>query len=112
MQTMKTNGNKIAVLADMLELGEQAEELHLLIGRNAAQYGIDVLLTFGTLSKYIHNTALVEQKAHFENKTALVEYLIHTLADGDIVLIKGSRGMKMEEVVMNLSEQLSPKVSK
>jgi len=52
----------------------------------------------------------VETKAHFENKSTLTEYLMHTLTDGDIVLVKGSRGMKMEEVIMNLSEQLSQKV--
>jgi UDP-N-acetylmuramyl pentapeptide synthase len=73
------------------------------------QYGVDILLTFGTLSKYIHDAALVESKAHFENKSALTAYLMHTLADGDIVLVKGSRGMKMEEVIMNLKDQLLPK---
>jgi UDP-N-acetylmuramoyl-tripeptide--D-alanyl-D-alanine ligase len=109
LQSMKVTGKKIAVLADMLELGEQSEELHRQIGKNTARYGVDILLTFGPLSKAIHDTAVVETKAHFENKTALTEYLIRMLADGDIVLVKGSRGMKMEEVILNLSEQLSPK---
>ena len=106
---MKAKGKKIAVLADMLELGEQAEELHQQIGKNTGEYGVDILLTFGTLSKYIHDAALVETKAHFENKSALSAYLMHTLADGDIVLVKGSRGMKMEEIITSLREQLSPK---
>jgi UDP-N-acetylmuramyl pentapeptide synthase len=110
LQSMKVTGKKIAVLADMLELGEQAEELHRLIGKNTARYGVDILLTFGPLSKSIHDTALVETKAHFENKSILTEYLLRMLADGDIVLVKGSRGMKMEEVIVSLSEQLSPKV--
>ncbi|MCX6122287.1 MAG: UDP-N-acetylmuramoyl-tripeptide--D-alanyl-D-alanine ligase [Ignavibacteriales bacterium] len=109
LQAMKATGKKIAVLADMLELGGQAEELHQHIGKNTTRYGIDILLTFGSLSKFIHDAALVGTKAHFENKSTLIEYLLHTLADGDVVLVKGSRGMKMEEVVMNLSEQLSPK---
>jgi UDP-N-acetylmuramoyl-tripeptide--D-alanyl-D-alanine ligase len=109
LQAMKSTGKKIAVLADMLELGEQAEELHQQIGKNTARYGVDILLTFGSLSKFIHDAALVGTKAHFENKSTLTTYLLHTLTDGDVVLIKGSRGMKMEEVVMNLSEQLSPK---
>ncbi|MGD1046094.1 MAG: UDP-N-acetylmuramoyl-tripeptide--D-alanyl-D-alanine ligase [Bacteroidota bacterium] len=109
LQTMKATGKKIAVLADMLELGNQAEELHRLIGKNTARYGVDILLTFGPLSKSIHDAASVETKAHFENKSALTEYLTHTLANSDIVLIKGSRGMKMEEVIMNLSEQLATK---
>ena len=109
LQVMKAKGKKIAVLADMLELGEQAEELHQQIGKNTGEYGVDILLTFGTLSKYIHDAALVETKAHFENKSALSAYLMHTLNDGDIVLVKGSRGMKMEEIITSLREQLSPK---
>jgi UDP-N-acetylmuramoyl-tripeptide--D-alanyl-D-alanine ligase len=109
LQAMKTKGKKIAVLADMLELGPQAEELHRQIGKSTARYGVDILLTFGSLSKSIHNAAMVETKAHFENKIALTEYLMHALADGDIVLVKGSRGMKMEDVVIGMSEQLSLK---
>jgi UDP-N-acetylmuramyl pentapeptide synthase len=106
---MKTTGKRIAVLADMLELGMQAEELHKQIGKNTARNGVNILLTFGTLSKCIHESALVETKAHFENKTALTEYLIRLIADGDSVLVKGSRGMKMEEIIMSLTEQLSLK---
>ena len=109
LQAMKATGKKIAVLADMLELGEQAEELHRQIGKNTARYGVGILLTFGPLAKFINDNASVETKAHFENKSVLTEYLTHTLTDGDIVLIKGSRGMKMEEVIMNLNEQLLPK---
>jgi len=109
LQSMQATGKKIAVLADMLELGEQSEELHRQIGKNTARYGVDVLLTFGPLSKSIHDAAVVETKAHFDNKTALTEYLIRMFADGDIVLVKGSRGMKMEEVILSLSEQLSSK---
>lgn len=109
LQAMKATGKKIAILADMLELGEQAIELHQQIGKNTARCGIDILLTFGTLSKFIYDAASVETKAHFENKSALTECLMNILTDGDIVLVKGSRRMKMEEVIMNLSEQLSPK---
>jgi len=109
LQTMKSSGKKIAVLADMLELGNQAEELHRQIGKNTARCGVDILLTYGTLSKFIHSTASVETKAHFDNKSALIEFLKHSFSDGDIVLVKGSRGMKMEEVVMNIIEQFSPK---
>ena len=109
LQAMKATGKKIAVLGDMLELGDQAGELHRQIGKHTARCGIDILLTIGTLSKSIYDAASVATKAHFDSKSELTEYLIHTLVDGDIVLIKGSRGMKMEEVIANLSEQLSLK---
>jgi UDP-N-acetylmuramoyl-tripeptide--D-alanyl-D-alanine ligase len=112
LQTMASKGKKIAILSDMLELGHQAEELHQQIGKALAQYNIDILFTVGTLSRYIYDAAHVEIKAHFENKTMLVEHLLHTLDDGDIVLIKGSRGMKMEDVVFALDEHLSKKVER
>jgi UDP-N-acetylmuramoyl-tripeptide--D-alanyl-D-alanine ligase len=110
LRTMVSKGKKIAVLSDMLELGHQAEELHRQIGKSLSQNGIDILFTIGTLSKNIYDAAFVKTKAHFENKTLLIEHLLHTLDDGDIILIKGSRGMKMEEVVSALNERFSSEV--
>jgi UDP-N-acetylmuramoyl-tripeptide--D-alanyl-D-alanine ligase len=110
LHTMVSKGKKIAVLSDMLELGHQAEALHQQIGKALAQYSVDILFTVGALSKYTYDAAFVETKAHFENKTVLTEHLFHTLNDGDIVLIKGSRGMKMEEVVFALDKHFSQKV--
>jgi len=109
LHVMKGKGKKIAVLADMLELGKHAEEMHRHIGKTTVRYGVDILLTFGPLSKFVHDAASVETKAHFDNKSMLMDYLTHTVTDGDIVLVKGSRGMKMEEVVLHLSEHCSPK---
>jgi UDP-N-acetylmuramoyl-tripeptide--D-alanyl-D-alanine ligase len=109
LHTMVSKGKKIAVLADMLELGNQAEELHRQIGKILAQYSVDTLFTFGVLSKYTNDVALVKTKAHFENKSALIEHLLHTLSNNDIVLVKGSRGMKMEEVVISLIDRLTQK---
>jgi UDP-N-acetylmuramoyl-tripeptide--D-alanyl-D-alanine ligase len=109
LQALKNTGKKIAVLADMLELGSQAEELHRQAGKILAQHNVDVLLTFGTLSKSTNDCALVKSKSHFENKAALSEYLLQTLGNGDAVLVKGSRGMKMEEVVDVLNDRLSQK---
>jgi UDP-N-acetylmuramoyl-tripeptide--D-alanyl-D-alanine ligase len=112
LHAMKAKGKKIAILADMLELGPQAIDLHRQIGKTLAQNDINMLLTFGLLSKFLHDTAIVEIKAHFESKATLTEYLVHAVADGDIILIKGSRGMKMEEVVTNLGERLSQKAGR
>jgi UDP-N-acetylmuramoyl-tripeptide--D-alanyl-D-alanine ligase len=109
LHTMVSKGKKIAVLADMLELGEQSDTLHQQIGKSIEQYDVDFLFTFGTLSKHIHDNAFVKTKAHFEEKATLIEHLLQTISNGDIVLVKGSRGMKMEEVVIALSEQRSQK---
>jgi len=101
----RSTGKKIAVLADMLELGSDAAEEHRRIGQAAEKYGIEYLLTFGTLAKHIHDAATTKFKAHYDQKNVLSEYLAELLTDGDIVLIKGSRGMKMEDVVAFLTER-------
>ncbi len=99
-------GKKIAVLADMLELGSRGTEEHLRVGTAAASLGIDVVLTYGTLARHIHEGARVTHAIHYDNKNILTEYLAELVQPGDMVLIKGSRGMKMEDVVAFLQERL------
>ncbi len=98
---MRTTGQRIAILADMLELGETGERLHQGIGENVAGLPIDHLLTYGPLSKCTADAANrngVKRAHHFESKASLLESLKDIICDGDLILIKGSRGMAMEEV--------------
>ncbi len=101
----KVAGKKIAVLADMLELGVNAELEHRRIGEMVHKCGVEYLLTYGPLSNYTHQGAITKFKAHYDQKNILSEYLAELLTKGDIVLIKGSRGMKMEDVVTFLTER-------
>ncbi len=96
----KKDGRKIAVLGDMLELGDFSEQCHKDAGREAALFGIDILFTYGNEMKAAHQEALKHnlEAVHFENKNDLSEYLLKVLREGDTVLIKGSHGMKMEDI--------------
>jgi UDP-N-acetylmuramoyl-tripeptide--D-alanyl-D-alanine ligase len=105
IKAAKVPGKKIAVLADMLELGAKAEPEHRRIGEMIHKFGIDYLLTYGPLSHQTHQGAATKFKAHYDQKNVLAEYLAELLAEGDIVLIKGSRGMRMEDVVTFLTER-------
>lgn len=107
LATMKTQGKKIAVLADMLELGGKAVAEHRAMGKSLQSTDIGYLLTFGPLSSQTNEAARVPFKAHYDLKSILAEYLAELLVPGDIVLIKGSRGMKMEDVVTFLKERFS-----
>ncbi len=97
------SSRKIAVLADMKELGEHAERLHREVGVLAADAGVDRLCTYGDLAEFAGRAAaesgVKNGIAHFTDKGELVRYLKRVAETGDVVLIKGSRSMKMEEVV-------------
>ncbi len=99
-------GKKIAVLADMRELGAVGPEEHARIGREVSKLGIDSLLTFGELARHIHEAANMPTAIHYEQQNVLAEYLSELLAPGDAVLVKGSRGMRMEDVVTFLAERM------
>jgi len=89
------NVRRIAVLGDMLELGDYAREGHRKVGKIAK--GIcDLLLTFGENSRYIAEEG---QGRHFETKKDLIDFLKKEIKNGDIILIKASRGMHFEEIV-------------
>lgn len=94
---------KIAVLGDMLELGSYAEEAHRAVGAYAAQKNVDRLFCFGKAAEWIKAAAEdTVPTAHFTDKTALTKALSDTLAAGDAVLFKASRGMALEEVIKKL----------
>ncbi len=99
-------GRRIAVLADMLELGETAPELHYQIGHIAAERA-DWLFVYGSLAEDIGRGAIfagLPEERVFTAKShdELAERLLELLQPGDRVLIKGSRGMRMEKVTAAL----------
>lgn len=102
----QVKGKRIAVLADMRELGAAAPAEHARIGRAVRDLGIDYLLTYGTLAQQIHDAAGLPLAVHYDQKNVLAEYLAELIAPGDAVLVKGSRSMKMEDVVAFLEERL------
>jgi len=98
-------GKKIAVLADMLELGDQSEAEHARVGTEIAHLGVDYVLTFGQYARFIHEECGNKQAVHYDHKNMLAEYLAELITAGDAVLVKGSRGMRMEDIVMFLEER-------
>ncbi|SDF07255.1 UDP-N-acetylmuramoyl-tripeptide--D-alanyl-D-alanine ligase [Sporolituus thermophilus] len=95
-------GRKIAVLGDMLELGQVAKEAHRRVGKQLAEIGVDTVITVGTLARDIAVTAkacgvacAIACDTHEEAKDALRQ----VMQVGDTILVKGSRGMKMEKVL-------------
>jgi UDP-N-acetylmuramoyl-tripeptide--D-alanyl-D-alanine ligase len=94
---------KILILGDMNELGSTAEESHRVAGRQAKALGIDALYAVGRLSRFAVE-GFGEGAHHFENKQSLLTAVQSNLTKGTVVLVKGSRGAKMEEIVAALTE--------
>ena len=101
LAAMECNGRRIAVLGDMLELGESSDRFHREIGKHAKKAGLDILLGFG---EFAHG--IVEEFGkggeHFKEKTELISHLKKILGSGDLILFKGSRGMALEEIADNI----------
>lgn len=102
------NRRKIVVSGDMLELGQFSPKFHKDIGRLIAKLGIDYLITVGSLSKHMSGAALKagmpkSQVLHFNNKTQAAQELKSIIEPQDVVLIKGSRAIKMEEIISHLT---------
>ena len=97
---------KIAVLADMLELGEQSPEMHRQAGFQAAQSGAELLFAYGDMSQHMAQAAREAgmEVCYYplEEKEQLARDLLAALEPGDLVWFKGSRGMKLEEIIQQL----------
>ncbi len=95
-------GRTVAVLGDMLELGHIAVEAHRQIGEKLAEGQVDIVLTVGTLASHIAKAARekgVKTAVACNSHEEAQETLKQILKPGDSILIKGSRGMKMEKII-------------
>ena len=100
------NNRKIAILGDMLELGEKSDFYHQEIGEKVAKLSIDILITVGSGGKIIAQSSkekgMTEERVFsFEKneKINLAKKLLSLTKPGDFILLKGSREMKMEEIL-------------
>jgi UDP-N-acetylmuramoyl-tripeptide--D-alanyl-D-alanine ligase len=106
---MKTRGKKFVILGDMLELGAASRREHERIGEALGRMGFEYLLTYGPQARFIHARAHVSLKHHYSRKDILSRRILELASPSDIVLVKGSRGMEMEEVVQNIQDALKGK---
>jgi len=105
-------GRRWALLGDMLEMGESGPMAHAEFGKKLAEAGTISLMSYGTLSAEMTKAAREKGLAsaeHFEEHEALASALIERLRPGDVILVKGSRGLEMERVIGAL-ERLSGQI--
>ncbi len=106
------NHRKIAILGDMLELGEKADFYHHEIGKEIAKLSIDTLITVGERGKiiaqsFLENGAKKDQVFSFKKneKKHLIKKLRDLVRPRDFILLKGSREMQMEEILQFWQEE-------
>ena len=91
-------GRKVAILGDMAELGRYRKKLHIGLGDYAKIHGVDILLGYGDL---IRHTAFAfgDNGFFFNDKIELIDFLKKNLVGKENILLKGSRSMRMEEIL-------------
>lgn len=94
-------GTKIIILGDMKELGPDAKSLHYASGKKMRDANIDYLFTLGELSAAT-SEAFGKNAKHFTDKQALIEAVLPYLKQDTHILVKGSRSMKMENIIAKL----------
>lgn len=102
---MECKGCRIAVLGDMLELGERSEMYHRQIGAYAYEKGIDSVYCYGSLARVMAES-FGDGAIHSGEQEVLAGRLLKEIVKGDIVLFKGSRGMAMENIVNRVKGSL------
>ena len=93
---------KIAVLGDMLELGDFSKELHEKVGMEVAKNNIDILITVGKESKNIARVAKengTKEIYEFENNADAINKIKEIMQNDDVILVKASNSMKFKEIV-------------
>ncbi|MBS4206483.1 UDP-N-acetylmuramoyl-tripeptide--D-alanyl-D-alanine ligase [Bacillus sp. FJAT-50079] len=106
-ENMGNEREKMIVLGDMLELGEQAIQYHERVGKEIDPKKIKYVFTYGELGKYIAMGAKINFSEnhvfHFTDQDELVSALKEKIEGHEVILVKASRGMRMEKTVNALS---------
>ena len=101
---LKGRGRAVAVLGDMLELGDASDTEHRGIGEYLSASGVDYVITYGNFGTTVIESLSNGTEGDYAPTHEEAASLLKSYADsGDLVLIKGSRGMRMEEVIKNLT---------
>ena len=106
MRLSEPRGRRVLILGDMLELGPMKVALHREVGRRAGMAKVQMLVAVGTLSRETTEAARrsgVGEVHHFADSTICADAAADLLGDGDMVVVKGSRGMRMGRVVRALA---------
>ena len=98
---------KYAVLGDMLELGPITEQAHQEIGRAVVEYKVDYLVTVGEMSRDMVRGAVKagmskDKCFNFKDSIEAGKFLQQRITEGDLILVKGSQGVRMERIVKEL----------
>lgn len=105
LQKLNTYKKKMIVIGDMLELGKEAKTYHREIGKMLNEESVQYVFTYGELAEIVaeeaskkYDTGKVQS---FNNKSIIAEEVLKVITENDVVLLKGSRGMTLEEIVQN-----------
>jgi UDP-N-acetylmuramoyl-tripeptide--D-alanyl-D-alanine ligase len=108
MRLSNPRGRRVLVMGDMLELGPMKTALHREAGRRAGAAGVQMLVAVGMLSRETAEAARragVGEVHHHVDSASCAKALGDLLGDGDLIVVKGSRGMRMGRVVRALTVQ-------
>lgn len=106
---LPVNGRRIAILGDMLELGRSSERFHREVGQFAGTLTFSAIVCVGTQAKLIMEEALAagfsaDHIRHFTDSASAAAQVPAWLAPGDLVLLKGSRGTKLERIAHSIEQ--------
>ena len=102
---MKMPGRKVAILGDMMELGEESDKLHFRVGKYAGKAGVDVIICVGDYSEktYLGARMSTDNKVElFQTRDECIDQLFNIVKPGDSILVKASNAMKFSEIVDEL----------
>ena len=110
-KNIKSDGENIFVMGDILELGNYSQSVHFELGKFIAYSDVDFLITVGTETKFTCEGVKISGSKlnfkHFDSNQEVIDFLCEFLKDrkGDKILVKGSRGMKTDEIVKELKNR-------